>query len=139
VIFADTSALFAALVSSDSRHAEAVSADAVIRAHREAVWTIDPVLAELWFLLRRELSRDACDRLLRSLLDLGLQREPLQIEHFTRALAIGREWPDQDFSLIDRLAFAAIERVGQLRAWSYDAHFAVIRLGADRRLALQLV
>ena len=56
-----------------------------------------------------------------------------------RAWELAREWPDQDFSLTDRQSFAIIERSRQLRAWSYDADFAVIRLGRQRRMSLDLV
>ncbi len=55
VLFVDTGALFAFLVRDDAHHADAGRAEAEIRATREQVWTIDPVLTELWFLLRREI------------------------------------------------------------------------------------
>lgn len=58
---------------------------------------------------------------------------------YARAWAMGREWPGQDFSLTDRQAFAAIERSGRHRAWSYDDDFAVIRIGPSRTEALELM
>lgn len=139
MVFADTGALFAFLVADDRHHADAVRAEAALRGRREILWTIDPVLTELWLLLRRETSRDVSDRLLAGLLDRGLRREPLRAECYARAWALGLEWPDQEFSLTDRQAFAAIERSGHLRAWSYDDDFAVIRFGTRRAASLDLV
>lgn len=139
VPFADTSAIFAFLVADDRHHSDAVRAEAVLRSRRESIWTIDPVLTELWLLLRRETSREMSDRLVSGLLERGLRREPLRPEDHLRAWELARDWPDQDFSLTDRQSFATIERNRDLRAWSYDADFAVIRLGRQRRVSLELV
>ena len=139
MLFADTSAVFAFLVADDRHHQDAVRAEAALRARRESIWTIDSVLTELWLLLRRETGRDVSDRLVSGLLERGLRREPLRLEDYVRAWELARDWPDQDFSLTDRQSFAAIERSRHLRAWSYDSDFAVIRLGRQRRAALELV
>jgi predicted nucleic acid-binding protein len=139
VLFADTSSLFAFLVSDDAHHRDAVRAEAALRGRHEILWTIDPVLTELWLLLRQETNREVSDRLVAGVLDRGLRREPLSVDDYARAWVLAREWPDQDFSLTDRQAFAAIERSRQLRAWTYDQDFAVIRLGPTRRQVLELV
>jgi len=116
-----------------------VTAESQLRASREQLWTIDPVLTELWLLLRRQFRPDACDRAVRGLLDAGVRREPILAEDYLRAWTMGVDWPDQGFSLTDRQAVCAMERLGRLRAWSYDDDFAVIRLGARRSRALDLV
>jgi predicted nucleic acid-binding protein len=139
VVFADTGALFAFLVADDRHHPYAMLAEIALRAERATLWTIDPVLTELWLLLRREAGRELSDKLIAGLLDRGLRREPLQPESYTRAWELAGEWPDQDFSLTDRQAFAAIEHSGRLRAWSYDDDFAVIRFGPRRTRSLDLV
>lgn len=139
MLFVDTGALFAFLVRDDAHHLDAVRAEAEIRGRREQVWTIDPVLTELWLLLRREVGVSRSDALLAALLDRGLVREALQDQDFTRAWQFGSDWSDQDFSLTDRQAFAVLERTRQNRAWSYDKDFAVIRLGTGRDRALELV
>ncbi|MCC7104712.1 MAG: type II toxin-antitoxin system VapC family toxin [Chloroflexi bacterium] len=131
--------MFAFLVADDRHHPDAVRAAAAPRVQREALWTIDSVLTELWLLLKREGSRTIADRLIAALLDRGLIREPLHADHCRRAWALAYEWPDQDFSLTDRQAFAAIKRAGLCRAWSYDEDFAIIRIGPRRRMALDLV
>ena len=139
MIFTDASALYASLVSDDARHLEAERAHAVLVTRREQLWTIDPVLTELWHLLRRDLTRDFCDQLVMGLLERGLRREQLHDEDYVRAWQIGQEWADQDFSLTDRQAFAAIERSRELRAWSYDQDFTIVRLGAKRDRAIEVV
>ena len=139
VLFVDTGALFAFLVRDDVHHLPAVRAEAEIRGRREQVWTIDPVLTELWLLLRREVGVARSDALVAAVLDRGILREALQDQDFRRAWQFGREWSDQNFSLTDRQAFAVLERTRQNRAWSYDNDFAVIRLGARRGRALDLV
>lgn len=139
MIFADTSALYAALIADDVNHPRARRAEAFLREQREQIWTIDAVLTELWLLLRRDLTRAFCDSLVRGLMDHGLRREPVIADDYRRAWEIGRDWSDQRFSLTDRQAFAAIERSRQPRAWSYDADFTVMRLGPSKSQALEVV
>jgi predicted nucleic acid-binding protein len=110
-----------------------------LRERRESAWTIDPVLTELWQLLRRETSVSTADRLVAGLLRGRLRREALEADDSARVFEIGRAWPDQTFSLTDRQAFASIERSGTLRAWSYDRDFAIIRLGRLRDQPLDVV
>jgi predicted nucleic acid-binding protein len=139
VIFADTGALFAFCVRSDVHHADAVRAAAQVLARREPIWTIDPVLTELWRLLRRDISGSRSDAVVGGLLERGLQREPLEDQDYSHALVLGQRWADQEFSLTGRQAFAVLERTGRQRAWSYDDDFAVIRLGPARNRPLDLV
>ena len=139
MLFVDTGALFALMVRDDANHPDAVRAEAEVRNRGEQVWTIDPVLTELWLLLRREIGVIRSDDLVAGVLDRGVRREALEDPDFTRAWQLGRQWADQDFSLTDRQAFAVLERTRRQRAWSYDHDFAVIRLGPGRDRALDLV
>jgi predicted nucleic acid-binding protein len=139
VLFADTSALFAFLVRDDVHHVDAVRVESEVRSQREQVWTIDPVLTELWLLLRREIGAGRSDTLVAGVLERGVRRESLEDQDLARAWLLGREWVDQQFSLTDRQAFAALESTRRERAWSYDNDFAVIRLGPGRNRALEVV
>lgn len=139
MLFADTSALYAVLVPDDAHHADAVKVATDNRDQREQLWTIDPVLTELWLLLRRDVGPDRADNGVAGLLMQGLQREHLRSEDFTRCWAMGDRWSDQRFCLTDRQAFTVMERTNRLRAWSYDKDFAVIRLGLRRNRALDIV
>ncbi len=139
MLFADTSALFATLVRSDDHHEEAVFVEAEARRHGERIWTVDPVLTELWLLLRRSVEPRRADGLLRDLLESGLLREGLSPDDYSRSWQFGEVWHDQGFSLTDRQAFAVMERTGRLRAWSYDKDFRVVRLGPRRDRPLEVV
>lgn len=138
-IFADTSALFALLNRNDGQHARASQAARLVREQREELWTIDAVAVELWRLLRASFGREPADRLIQGLAERGLAIEASAREDYARAWQIAADWADQDFALSDRLGFAAIERARAFRAWSYDADFAVIRLGPARNRPLDLL
>ena len=127
------------MVRNDVHHVDAVQVEAEVRARREQVWTIDPVLTELWLLLRREIGAERSDSLVGGIVARGVSRDALQDQDFARASALGKEWDDQRFSLTDRQAFAVLERTRRERAWSYANGFAVIRLGPQRSRALELV
>lgn len=53
--------------------------------------------------------------------------------------AMGADFPDQDFSLVDRTSFAVMQRLGCHRAASFDAHFSVYRFGARRARGFEVV
>jgi predicted nucleic acid-binding protein len=137
--FVDTSALYALLNRSDREHTRAAQAAERVRREHEPLWTVDAVAVELWRLLRGAVGRQHADRLLHGLMARGLSIEPSAREDYARAWQIGADWADQDFALTDRLCFAAMERLRHFRAWSYDADFAIIRLGHGRNRALDLV
>src|SRR5947209_3284650 len=108
MIFADTSALIAAMVADDRSHIAAQRAEAMLRSDGEELWTIDPVLTELWQLLRRGVGTGRADALLLGLLDHGIRRETLVDADYVRAREIGRQWPHQGLSLTDRQSFAVM-------------------------------
>jgi len=54
------------------------------------------------------------------------------------AWQIGQAFPDQDFSIVDRTSFAVMERLGVLRAASFDNDFAVYRFGPRRTRAFEV-
>jgi len=55
------------------------------------------------------------------------------------AWAIGEAFVDQDFSIVNRTSFAAMERLGLMRVASFDAHFAVYRYGRNRDRAFEVL
>ena len=137
--FTDTSALYALLSPPDRHHEQATDVARHLVREREPLWTIDAVVIELWRLSRGSRGNKAADAALQALVRQGLEIQPSVREDYTRAWQFALEWPDQDFALVDRLAFGAMERLRLYRAWSYDADFAVIRLGPTRNRALDLL
>jgi predicted nucleic acid-binding protein len=55
------------------------------------------------------------------------------------AWAVGEAFPDQDFSIVDRTSFAVMERLGLVRAASFDDHFAIYRFGRNRDRAFEIL
>lgn len=55
------------------------------------------------------------------------------------AWSIGQAFDDQEFSIVDRTSFAVMERVGVLRAASFDDDFAIFRFGPRRERAFEVV
>lgn len=101
--------------------------------------TSDHVLVETWRLLRSRLGFDAAERFWDGL-RLGPARiEPILERDLEGAWQIGRAFPDQDFSLVDRTSFALMERLGVSRAVAFDDDFAVYRYGARRDRAFSLI
>jgi predicted nucleic acid-binding protein len=101
--------------------------------------TSDHVLVETWLLLRHRLGRAAAETFwdgiragLATLECVG----PLDLE---AAHAIGEQFEDQDFSLVDRTSFALMQRLGIERAATLDAHFSVYRYGRRREKAFIVV
>ena len=65
--------------------------------------------------------------------------EPVTAADLESAWGIGRAFPDQDFSLVDRTSFAVMQRLGVHRAAAFDDHFAVFRFGPGRRRAFEVL
>ena len=59
-------------------------------------------------------------------------------EDFGRARVIAREWPDQDFSIVDCTSFAVLERTGIREAFTFDLHFRLYRFGPGKRRAFTI-
>jgi predicted nucleic acid-binding protein len=55
------------------------------------------------------------------------------------AFRIGEEFPDQDFSIVDRTSFAVMQRLGLRRVATLDEHFAIFRFGRNRSHAFEIV
>ena len=124
---------------SDRHHGPASYVAHQLVRERELIWTIDAVIVELWRLLRGEFGREKADLLVRGLASGGLDIQPSARDDYAQAWQRAVDWPDQDFAFTDRLSFAAIERLHSYRAWSYEVDFAIIRVGAARNRALDIL
>ena len=105
----------------------------------ERLLTSDHVLVETWFLLAHRLGRTSVERYWEAIRAGGASVEPVAAADLEVAFAIGEEFPDQDFSIVDRTSFAVMQRLGVFRAASLDEHFAIFRFGRNRRRALEIV
>ena len=123
-VFVDTSAYFAANDPRDSNHAAAAATVRRLSQEGAQTYTTNFVVAETHTLLLTRRSRDVAaqvlDRLYAS--DTRIIRATEADER--RAREIIRQYNDKDFSLIDAISFAVMERLHLRRAWTYDQHFA---------------
>jgi predicted nucleic acid-binding protein len=105
----------------------------------ERLVTSDHVLVETWLLLAHRLGHTAAERHWDAVRAGGTGLEPVIAADLEVAFMIGEAFPDQSFSIVDRTSFAVMQRLGVLRAASFDDHFAVFRFGPNRRRAFELV
>lgn len=133
-LFVDTSAWYAAADSADASNGRA---KAVLGAG-EALVTTDHVLVETWLLLRYRLGLAAAVRFWEAVRAGAARLELVSAADLEAAWSIGEAFADQDFSIVDRTSFAVMERLGVMRAASFDDDFAVYRFGARRDRAFEI-
>lgn len=134
-LFVDTSAWYAAADRSDASHRPIVKA----LGGRESLITSDHVLVETWLLLHHRLGRRAAERFWEGLRSGAAEIEPVTAADLEVAWKIAEDYPDQDFSIVDRTSFAVMLRLGLRRAASLDDDFAVFRFGPSRRQAFEII
>lgn len=134
-LFVDTSAFYAAADAGDGSHARATS----ILGAGEPLVTTDHVLVESWLLIRHRLGREAAERFWSAIRAGAAAVEPVGAADLESAWSIGERFADQDFSIVDRTSFAVMQRVGVLRAASFDADFAIYRFGSRGDRAFDVV
>jgi predicted nucleic acid-binding protein len=131
----DSSAWFAAANVKDRNNAAAKQ----LLACSTDLITTDHVLIESWLVMRRQIHRRAPEAYwegIRNGLAVVEKVEPSDID---AAWAIGRTFPDQDFSIVDRTSFAVMERLGLTRVASFDSDFAIYRYGRNRDRAFEIL
>lgn len=134
-LFVDTSVWYAAADSSDAGNARARE----ILSEAARLVTTDHVLVESWVLLRHRIHRAAAEAFWDGLRSGVARIEPVGGPDLEVAWTIGRAFPDQDFSLVDRTSFAVMERLRVHRAAAFDNDFAIYRFGPGRTRAFQVV
>lgn len=133
--FVDSSVLYAAADSGDQSNQRAKE----ILSLEEARVVSDHVLAETWLLARHRLGRTAADAIWGAIRSGAARIEMIGVADLDAAWRIGVEFPDQDFSLIDRTSFAAMQRLGLTKVASFDSDFAIYRYGPSRSRAFELL
>jgi predicted nucleic acid-binding protein len=134
-LFVDTSAWYAAADSGDRSNSRAVE----VLSRGDRLVTSDNVLVETWTLIRHRLGRIAAEQFFDGLRGGVATIEAVTLADLESAWTIGRDFPDQDFSLVDRTSFAVMQRLGVLTAASFDDDFAVFRFGRGRDRAFEIL
>jgi predicted nucleic acid-binding protein len=137
-LFVDTSAFYA-IADGDDRHHRGALAALHASAGTEPVVTSDHVVVESWLLICSRLGRSAAMKFWDGLAIDVFTVVGVTAEDLRRGREIAHDWSDQSFSIVDCTSFAIIERLAIDRALAFDAHFRVIRLGLQRKRALQLI
>ena len=105
----------------------------------ESLITTDHILVESWLLLRHRVGRRAAERFWEGLRTGVAKLEQVTDADLEAAWTIGRNFTDQDFSIVDRTSFAVMQRLGIHRAAAFDSGFAVFRFGPGRRRAFTIL
>jgi predicted nucleic acid-binding protein len=134
-LFVDTSTWYAAADTGDRDNARARE----ILSGEDDLVTTDHVLVETWLLLRYRLGRYAAERFWDGLRAGVAAIEPVTTADLEVAWSISADFPDQDFSVVDRTSFAVMQRLGLRRAASFDVDFSVYRFGRGRRDAFEVI
>ena len=99
----------------------------------------DHILVETWLLLNSRIHRRAAEDFWRGIRGGAAELERVTGADLERAVAIGEIFSDQTFSIVDRTSFAVMERLGIVRAASFDDDFAVYRFGRSREKAFEVL
>lgn len=134
-VFVDTSAWFASVVKRDRDNERAKSIIGSLRS----LLTTDHVVVETWLLLNSRYHRRAAEQFWEKIRAGGVEVEVATRADLEAAWAIGRAFPDQHFSIVDRTSFAVMERLGVTRVASFDDDFAIYRYGLDRNRAFEVL
>jgi len=134
-VFVDSSIWFAAVVVRDHDNARAKS---ILKRAVEIV-TTDHVVAETWLLLNSRYHFRAAESFWEQVRTGAVRIEFATAADLEAAWAIGRAFPDQTFSLINRTSFAVMERLGLTQVASFDDDFAIYRYGRSRDRAFNLL
>jgi predicted nucleic acid-binding protein len=134
-LFVDSSAWLAAADRDDRWHERAKE----VLSRGEPLVTSDHVLVESWLLIRSRLHRNAAEQFWEGLRGGVAEVELVLAADLDGAWSIGRLFPDQQFSLIDRTSFVLMERLRLTRAASFDDDFVVYRYGRNRDRAFEVL
>jgi predicted nucleic acid-binding protein len=133
-LFVDTTALYAAADRGDQHHVRAKE----LLANDDALVITDHVLVECWSLIFIRGGFTPAERFWGQIRDGRARVEMVLPSDLDIAWRIGEAFPDQDFSIVDRTSFAAMERLGIASAISFDDHFLIYRYGPRRERAFDV-
>jgi predicted nucleic acid-binding protein len=122
-VFVDTSAIYAGIATNDALHDRAVDSWARLLDREEDLVTHSLIEVETVVLVQRRIGREA----VAALADLLLPRiKVIEIGRDERraALASIAARGSRDVSLVDRVTFDLMRRLGLRQAFAYDRHFA---------------
>jgi predicted nucleic acid-binding protein len=133
-LFVDSSAFYATLDRGDVDHARA----SAILSGGEDLITTDHILVECWRLIRVRGGYADAERFWAEIRGGLATVETVLPADLDTAWRIGEVFSDQDFSIVDRTSFAAMERLGITSVATFDEHFSIYRYGPHRDRAFDV-
>ena len=122
-VFVDSAAYYAYADTDDTNHAAALFAARKLATSQADLFTTNFVVVETYTLLLNRIGRDIAREVL-DRIDAGTTRVVRATEaDERRAREILRQYSDKDYSMIDAISFAVMERLHLRLVWTYDAHF----------------
>lgn len=123
-IFVDSAAYYALTDTHDGNHALAVATAQQLVRDGADLYTTNFVVAETHTLILNRLGRDVAERVLDRVHASSTRIVRVTERDETRAREIIHQSQDKEYSLVDAISFAVMERLHIRRAWTYDHHFS---------------
>ena len=122
-VFVDTSAYYALADARDDNHVIAVAALQRLSRERNDLYTSNFVIAETHTLILNRLGRDIAEQALDRLHASATRVIRAFERDEARARQIIHQHRDSEYSLVDAISFAIMERMHVRKGWTYDRHF----------------
>lgn len=122
-VFVDTSAYYAVADTHDNSHGVALAAIQKINREGNELLTSNFVIAETHTLLVNRLGRDIAEQVLDRLYASSTRIVRASERDETRAREIIHQHRDHEYSFVDAISFAVMERLHIRLVWTYDHHF----------------
>lgn len=95
------------------------------------------VLSETWRLVAYRTSYGQAESLVEGIIEKSTIIWPIDSD-LDKAQLIGKKYTDQEFSLVDRVSFAVMERLGLTRVATFDRDFFIYRFGPKDKYHFEL-
>ncbi len=122
-VFVDTSSYYALVDQSDAMHKSAVATAHRLSKNGADLFTSNFVVVETHTLILNRLGRDSATQALARIYasTTRIIRATEADERRGREIVVQQR--DKDYSLVDAISFAVMERLHLRLAWTYDHHF----------------
>jgi predicted nucleic acid-binding protein len=123
-VFVDTSAYYAFADGTETQHAAALAAAHRFNRGGVEFYTTNFIAAEMYALILTRVNRATALRVLDRLYTSRTRIVRATEGDETRARDVLRHHQDKDYSYVDAISFAVMQRLHIRLAWTYDQHFA---------------
>ncbi len=133
--FVDTSAWFAAVNRRDRHHSRAIE----LLGAKVPLVTSDLVIVETWLLTNSRIDFATAERFSSGVRDGSCTIVGASEDDWRQSSVIANRFPDQTFSIVDRISFAIMERLAISQVVSFDDDFVIYRFGQNLTNAFEVL